>query len=859
MNNQQEPKDKLSQILHGVLNEEQTIRKAAEEEITNLTKNNLGIFILELSKKQADENEKTEIRQLSSTLIKNIINNENYTSSWLNLDFNLRNQIKTNILSTLISPDINVKKAAGLSIAGICRVELPKNQWNEIFNVLIGAAQNQNIDIQITSLITLGYIFEEISMNNINNDVNNNLIKLYFSILTSKTNNNKLAYNCLKSLQSFLPFMENFISSENKIVFFNLIQSYLVNNDEEIRTISIMIFSELIRMYYKHFEDYIDNFIGAILKNLENDSDNNRKLCIELLISVADIEINNKNNSNYEIANFYMLNKFNEKIGSLLLKYIITDKFDTEEYTLSQACCYLIGSMCQCCDYKFSQMMLDYYKNNISSNNPIIKFSALNVFRSVLETKEKEKIYNIVTDSLVMLTNFLVDQQTILAVKKLISKIMKSIVKNFGAFIMKDKDVFDKFMILFINLLKDSPPEIIFIILDCIYNFARQVNTSENMPTNLLSSYAKNYYEILLSLAQNINLYDPNNNIPMNALITLGTIGQHTANDVKILSCNTFKSLVEMFFNTLNTEAFNNNQMRLNYQEYISYALSEFLMNKNANEKEVRKLFTYIIDSFQQRQEVFQEGILLVGSISNYLQNGFINEMSKFSSYLIYGLNSTNMPSICKASFTCLSDIILSNHSDFNIYVNDYLKIIMNILSNNSVQRDLKPNCFNIISDLFLYCKTEVFKSFNDIMQIVGGALEACKIDLVSEKDYNNIKYFQDLRDKLLETLSCIFSSIQEINRTEEFIPYVKTILDFINIILREEISLTKDIIKTSIGIIADFCHVYGKNIKNFLNVTLLQNTIKKLENYQENENDQMFIDFINWAKAEISKVIVSY
>ena len=160
--------DALSQLLLASMDPNQIIRTNAQQEINNLTNNNLSQCLLELSKKQASENEPNNIRQLCATLIKNIIRNSE--NAWLNLDQNLRNEIKNNILSTLISKDINIKKAAALCISGICKVELSKGLWNEIFDILINASQNNDIEIKITSLITLEYIFEDVSINYIKKD-----------------------------------------------------------------------------------------------------------------------------------------------------------------------------------------------------------------------------------------------------------------------------------------------------------------------------------------------------------------------------------------------------------------------------------------------------------------------------------------------------------------------------------------------------------------------------------------------------------------------------------------------------------------------------------------------------------------
>ena len=854
--------DGLSVLLAASLNKEESIRTKAQQEINNLINNNFDQFLLELSKKQADEKQTNEIRQLSATLIKNtIITSQNI---WLNLDHNFRNEIKNNVLTTLISKDINIKKAAALCIAGICKVELSRGLWTDIFDILINASQNNDIEIKITSLITLEYIYEDISINFINKDTIIKLMNNYYSLLSEKENNDKSNINliraCLRSINSFVPFLKIIISDNNsRLIFFNMIKTYMLNNDEEIRKISLSIFSDLIYSYYKYFESYIDTLMEIVIQILDKDIEINKKYCIDILFSIGEIEIFIINNPYNESKNFLVLNKYKDKISPLLLKYIKTDDFETDEMTLSKLCSMQINTMCQCCDFDFTEKMLEYYKQNIESKDPSIKLSALYVFRAILSTKEKQKIFYIVKTALPMLSVILLDTQTFFSVRKLIAMIMKSISKNFGFLIVKNPELFLKFMELFLPLLNDNSKEIIVSILSALNELINNIKTNEYMVTNLLSQHSQNYYQVLLNLSQKIELYDNDHNVPMNALFTLGTYGQHSANDIKIMSCNVFKSLIDMFSKTLEKNAFNNNQIRLNYQEYICISLSSFLMNKKSMEKDVKKLFNMVISSFEERQEIYEEGISLMGNIAGYLQSGFINEMNTFNKYLLHGLNSTNSLGLCKSSLITLSEIILSCKNEFNIYVEAYIKLILNILSDNTIVRDLKPRCLQIISDLFLSCRQEIFKYFNDIMKMIGGAIQACQMENKDEMDiidFNN--YIAGLKENVLETLTCIFSAVQDEGKTDEFVPYAKGVVEFIHLILREPGQLNIDIIRNCIGIIADYCKVYGKNIKPILNIELIKDCIEKFKKSEEIMGDEQMKYFIYWAQNCITEVILS-
>ena len=154
--------DEISIYLENALNPDLNIRKQAEDKITQLYQQDFGKFLFLLSEKLPNEQEKKQVRQMGATLIKNLIIKEEYTDKYLNLSEQSKTEIKKNILSTLASGDVDIRKAAALTVAGICRVEIPKKQWLDIFELLLSTSQNENMNIQLSSLTCLEYIYEEI-------------------------------------------------------------------------------------------------------------------------------------------------------------------------------------------------------------------------------------------------------------------------------------------------------------------------------------------------------------------------------------------------------------------------------------------------------------------------------------------------------------------------------------------------------------------------------------------------------------------------------------------------------------------------------------------------------------------------
>lgn len=159
----------ISKLLTDARNHNPQIRKEAESKIEYLAQQNLADFLFTLSEELSNEEKLKENRQLAATIIKNlIVIHDGMQKEWLQMDEKKQNEIKLRILSSLASSVSQVRKAAGSSIAGICKIELPLGKWTDIILSLVNNSFNENMNFRLASLETLGYICEELSSKTIN-------------------------------------------------------------------------------------------------------------------------------------------------------------------------------------------------------------------------------------------------------------------------------------------------------------------------------------------------------------------------------------------------------------------------------------------------------------------------------------------------------------------------------------------------------------------------------------------------------------------------------------------------------------------------------------------------------------------
>ena len=858
MEQQSYQEEQLSLFLENALNPDINIRKQAEDKINSICQQNFGAFLLELSKKISTEQEKKKVRQLSAVLIKNMLNREEYSPQWFNLNEEIKSVVKNNILSTLASNDIDIRKSAALTVAGICKLEIPAKQWLNIFDTLSSTSQNQDINIQLSSLTCLEYIFEEIKQSDLPLEISAKLLNTFYSLLNNDKIGDDLAFYSLKAILKFLPFIKEFLKqTEQKDKFYDLINKYIRHKDQNVREVSLKIFIELARLYYDTFENYIEKIYDFSDPIINDDVENNKILCMEIWATLGNEEDYRMNVINQvQKQSLCFVQKYNEQLSKLCLKFIVTEDYYNDEYNVSFESYYLLSIMSRTCKNDFLKNMINYIASQMNQNqSEKLKYAGLNVFRAIIYTIHKQELYPVVKDSLGMVSQILIENSYPPHFKKLCAFILKAITKNFGEELVSDTIFFNKMIQLFVGLFNNSTKEVLYHLLMALNSLCKSVVWNETDQTNVLSKHMPNLCDKLLPICSNPNLYDKDHNIILITFYLLGTLGERSALDVKDYMTNYFKILTDMFEKTLKVETFPNIELAYNYQEYLTSALSGFLITGKATSFCAENLLKNIIETFKMRKSLYEEGISLIGAICNFIKSGFDKAMDLISPYIIQGLKSTNSFSICKASILCLSDIVLGLGTH-NKYIGDFLPLIMNILSDNNIDRDLKSYCFNIISDLFISCQQEIFKYFDNIMNIIKGAMEATKESLSIDTETDTINHFIDLREHILETVSCIFSAIKDISKTKEFIPFVNGIIQYINLVSNDSLCCSFSILTQGLFLIADFCTVYQSDLVPLLNRGHIKNMINKIENDKNIYKDPKFITGLNWAKNNLNIVL---
>lgn len=418
----------------------------AEKQILEIINYNYSDALNSLVAILINESESLNMRKSSAVLFKNNLNNINISNKWLDLDSNLRTDIKNNLLTTLGTNNYDLVKLVSACISSITKVEFPLNQWKNIFEVLLNVL-NSNKDLMFirSSLTAIEYILQDIRLTDLSDQ---EVEYIYSSVFISKNNlldiikansynysDQNLVDNFLlsytKIIKELIRFSKDIFKSYQKqeYILEMLFSSVLAYNyDLKISGLQGLIeaykywYKTINTKYYSKLMLCSENIMSNTKKLNEKDNaiiinQNNENVIIydnklaEILIELWNIIANHEmlltryaisSNSHFikPFNNEYCFKGYETMTCYILDKFLTTEESEEDEWDIVKSGFTLLISFSKTCPVEFIIQVLGFVKENYHSNNLIIKKRSLLAFSSILEAGLKKTIYEYIKNGL---------------------------------------------------------------------------------------------------------------------------------------------------------------------------------------------------------------------------------------------------------------------------------------------------------------------------------------------------------------------------------------------------------------------------------------------------------------------------
>jgi importin subunit beta-1 len=546
---------------------------------------------------------------------------------------------------------------------------------------------------------------------------------------------------------------------------------------------------EISRIYYDFLESNIDRLISVTTDHMLQDDEKVSIQAYEFWCSISDDEIRRLalNNGSCRFYTERALDTlWNTVRTHLMNRNAELEKLDEDAWSNAKAASTLLSNISQCTHERLIDYVFNLISECIQSDNAKIRDSTILAFGSVIETTHREKIRNIIPGAIPTLLNLLKDPSV--DVRSTVAWSIKKMTE-YHSECFANVEIYDQVVVTCFENLSGSK-RVAKQLLDALSNLVINLRPDNlrNQQSGFISKHLEGLLPLLMQLAFTKDAYDPNDNIALGCFYLMGSLVDHAPMDTYYILNNFFSNIYMAYESTLDAANFPSQEQRYSYQCYIATVISACFSGEKVkmNNEQASAVYNLIKTSFEQRQGVYEEGLMACSSIALTLGTEFSHIIPDFGRFLFFALKQWQDVTLCRIAINSTSDLIRSMGPAMNNYIDQIAPLIMEILENDSSDKILKVQCFIVVADMFSHTTEEAIKHYNQIMKIVNSALQAACVLPDFSEDPDLVDYFRYLREYLLDCITCIFHCLQEIEQSDTFIEHVPTLINFINTICND-------------------------------------------------------------------------
>ena len=870
------PQINIDEILLQAQGSDPNQRNIGMNALNNLAQQNLSSFLTILGTILSDESKDPKIRMLSAIIIKNsLLYSEDYRKKWkTEISKEEKDKIKLLILSTLASSQKNIRTMAGTVISSICKVDTPITEtWPELLPSLTNNAFNEDINMKLSAIETLGYVCEELNMKSIDSANVDKIMNALIQNLIKGENNKQVILQLLKALSYAIRLAQkNFENKNERNIIMNSIFQIgdKYQTDEDIIEKIAMLFIEMLSI--SSYYDYIEEFFMQIMKFsfgiFEKYKESNEKLALfalEIILSVGDEEVSR---TNYEYINLnkigngnYTLDKKNRgyfiKISPDLQKLIeqnvkLPEDDNEDTWNISNACLKILNLMSQLADSNtmnkfYGNLSKEIIKNTMSNNQSQNDINILNnrakiwlLLGSCIAKVNVTDLAKIINSNIYLILED-IRQNISMPLKKSASYIVLKVTKEIPKIF--DSSRLGKIIELLSKEIKASQDNIY--MANLCRSLQNIIKCFGDLETNKSSSSLSPYFETILNnlfvgAEQDIKNYKSCAKTTLSRFMTIGTLIEYSSHDKQVQISQIIKQfLIQIESTQNNIDAMLNSgidkETIFTIQEYY-FSLLQKLFNKYKSKIELDfadKIWQLTEALFKYRQTVFDEANLAMSALARNMGKSFEPIFKKYYPYVEYSIKSYSNNSLSKSGLVSLMHCIISVESNIE-KTKDIIQTLIDVCVSNEVEKKNKTVAISIIGYVAMFEGTNFSIYLAPVMELLFSAAKM-GFNLGYNIDEDLIEFVKTLRFQIIQTFTCLEMTFN--NKENNILtPYMKDIFEFLKSCINDTKIQNLEILKSILSLINDLFGIYGAQLKELCNENFTAGFIKMIGGYFTNK-----------------------
>jgi importin subunit beta-1 len=811
-------------------------RADAEAQIKLAEQNNAEQYFIALATELAAADKPVIARQLAGLLLKNALYAKDAQRSgelkarWARMAEATRSNVKQLTAAALVTPEVDVGKAAAQVLAKIGAIEIPAKQWDGLVPHLLTLVTGQEVRSKNIALICLGYLCEELvalqpeeTGQEVSEEISNNILTavvegMRSADLATKLEATRAFYHAVVLAQ------KNFRNQTERDFIIQVLHECCRTQGAEM--VQIAAFECLVQVateYYDYLMSSSTPYI-SILGPLtwETIKGANEKIAIPAMefwsticdeeVWIADLQANGQLG---ERRSLNLIQQSLPHLVPLLTETLTRQQHEEEEdsWNLRMAASTCLSLVAQVVADQCVDLVLAFVEQHFANPDWKYREAAILAFGSIMEGPSSQKMGPLVQNCYQHLVNALNDQSV--AVRDTIAWTLGRIVQ-FHPTIVPIQSLTP----VLGQKLQDLPrvaANVCFVI-QCLSEAQQAPNLlpGQYPATTPLSEFFTSLAQALVHVTARQDASEKN--LRMNAYHALSALIDWTGNDCLVhmdkLVPEMLNHLTAMHAQgqTLDREC----ELRGHVCGVLTALVNRLKEGISAHADRIMEQALNVITAYQQVKNepcLQEEALILVDALAIFLKGGFQKYMQVFAPHLKTGLQNSSDVKVCIVSLGMVGDLARGLEAQVVAICDDVFNIAFAHLQNQAVDRKIKVAIMQTFGDVALAI-TGNFEKY--LTPVVGVLSEACKTKLTDcppTEDW--IEYLGNLREAVLEAYTGIIHGLKDGGKLELFKLHANTVLHFISTITDEPPNET--VWRAAIAVIGDLTQVFQQEMVGHL------------------------------------------
>ncbi|PRQ42851.1 putative importin-beta domain, importin subunit beta-1 [Rosa chinensis] len=840
----------ITQYLLSAQSADARVRTEAESNLRKFQEQNLPAFLLLLSVELANNEKPVESRRLAGIVLKNLLDvkdsatKKHLAQQWMAIDIAFKSQIKSWLLQTLGSSVPEARRTSAQVLAKVASIDVPQKQWPELIGHLLNnmIQRDSSADLKQSTLETLGYVCEEISHPDLQQDEVNSVLTAVIQGMNLAENSSEVRLAATRALCNALEFAQtNFENETERTYIMKMICETALSKEVEVRQAAFECLASIASMYYSVLGTYMQALFELTSNAVKGDVEPVALQAIEFWSSICEKEIELQKYKTADRNCWDSLpdfvpphSRFIEKsrisLIPILLEILLMQEENVSQYdniwNISMAGKKCLELVAQTVGFVIVPLVIPFVVANRVKPDWHCREAAVFALGAIIEgstiyqdlgvlLKYCELVRELIDDLLFLMNDE--NNQVKETTAWTLGRIFEFLHSPVGGFSVITSDNLPRVVDILVKSVKDAP-NVATKVCRAIYTLAEGYEEA-GMHSSFFMPYIPRIIESLLFAASRADLDD----------LKLTSAAYESLNEVVRCSSSTeapqiirelLSVILERLSQTLERQIVSSDgkEKQADLQASLCGVLQVIIEKvSSADDLETRSIMLTQADQMMflflnvfscRSSTVHEEAMLAIGALAHATGSEFGKYLPELYKYLKRGLQNFKDYQACSVTVGVVGDIVRALKYKVVPYCDGIMQILLTNLSSEALDRSVKPPIFSVIGDIALSIDENFQKYVDSAVPMMQRAAELCA--QMDSNDDELLEYGSQLKCSIFEAYSGILRGTK---KSKIMMPYAQLLYEFIGFVLKEK---DRDILlrKALAAVMDDLADLLGTNSK---------------------------------------------